>query len=835
MSTTDTVLTAPPLWATRARVPRGHTCPSSNTPNRRPCLCLAACTLGRVARRRQGLFIAPGHRLRHLAGVNHADALFRHPAIIPDHLSRRYPCAKASPRPSRDSNALPCTRRTGRSPSSRSSRSGTSSRARSGPSGSVGFVHFASPSALMVLDHFLFFYVSVFLAISIVLAALARERVGRVMKVMTPAWVLVLIPPFLDHLLTGGHGTRITYLTDLSSVFLRFFDPKATFERVSQGQRVEILAACLLALSYVRMKTRSWLRAVVAFAAVYVVLALHGILPMAYARLTGGSVAASGASPEILYRAAFKSGGIVPDESRKLALLFLLTSSLLGWAAYAMHAPAKARALLRNTRPLRSVHYVGMAAFGIACGWALASPVGVGFSGGGDVLGVLGICLATFLAFQGSVALNDLFDEEGDRLVGAPRPLVTGSLDRGDVAGFAAAASLAALLFALNVKYSTFLLIVLALAVSFIYSAPPLRLKRVPLLATLLLGCVSLLACLGGFTSFAEERATAVFPLRLGWTLVLAFGLGFSAKDLKDVEGDRATGVLTMPVLLGPRGGRIAVAALVLLGYLIVPVLLPFRALVAPALVARGRERGARALLAARPAGRDPPGALHRVHGRRRAHGVQGIRPPRGRGLAGGPRNGARVPGKRGGSLAGLGEGRGLLRAGRGGSRRRRRPPAARRRRALAERPPRRGRSGARAGGRARPVAVGEPRTPRDGAVAAGRRRRSRARAPGGDPRERPAAGLLFAPRRARTRAGRPRGGGGGVRGRAPARAAGRPRPREARRRARAVRQESGRARPVRGRRRAGGRSRPRRGTRSRGSITSRATSTTPCASSGRR
>jgi 4-hydroxybenzoate polyprenyltransferase/Flp pilus assembly protein TadD len=453
-----------------------------------------------------------------------------------------------------------------------------------GPSGSVGFVYFSSPSALMVLDHFLFFYASVFLAIAVLLAALTRERVGRVMKATVPAWVLVLLPPFLDHLLTGGRGAKMTYLTDLSSVFLRFFDPGATFERVSQGQRVEIVAACLLAGAYARVKTRSWARAVLAFAGVYVVLALHGILPMAYARLTAPA-ALPGAAPELVYRGAFKSGGIVPDESRKLALLFLLSSSLLGWAAYAMHAPAKARAFLRNARPLRSVHYAGLAVFGIACGWALASPVGVAFGSGGDFLGVAGIVVAVFLAFQASVALNDLSDERGDRIVGARRPLVAGSLDRGDVTGFALATSAAALLFALNVKYSTFLLVVLALAVSFVYSAPPLRLKRVPLLATLALGCVSLLACLAGFTAFAEERAMAVFPVGLGWAIVLAFGLGFSAKDLKDVEGDRATGVLTLPVLLGPRAGRAAVAALVLFGYLVVPLIVPFRVLVVPAVV----------------------------------------------------------------------------------------------------------------------------------------------------------------------------------------------------------------------------------------------------------
>jgi len=465
-----------------------------------------------------------------------------------------------------------------------------------GPTGSVGFVYHASPSALMVLDHFLFFYASVFLAVALVLAALARERVGSVMKVMTPAWALVLLPPFLDHLLTGGHGATITYLTDLSSVFVRFFDPRASFERVSQGQRVEIVAACALAFVYVRLKTRSWPRSILAFAGVYVVLAAHGILPMAYARLFGRALAASGASPEIVYRAAFKAGGIVADESRKLALLFLMSSTLLGCLAYALHAPRKAAAFVRNVRPLRSVHYVGMAAFGIACGWALVSPTGVGFGVGGDVLGVAGTLLAVFLAFQASVALNDLVDEESDRIVGADRPLVTGALGRGDVARFAAAAAAAALLFALNVKYSTFLLVALALALSFIYSAPPLHLKRFPVLATLALGCISLLACLAGFSAFAEERATAVFPLRLGWTIVLAFGLGFSAKDLKDVEGDRATGVWTLPVLLGPRGGRAAVAALVLAGYLVVPVLLPFRALAAPAVVL-GAASGAAALL----------------------------------------------------------------------------------------------------------------------------------------------------------------------------------------------------------------------------------------------
>lgn len=454
-----------------------------------------------------------------------------------------------------------------------------------GSEGALGFTYFASPSALMVLDHFLFFYVSVFLGFAILLSLLARVEIARVMRAITPAWALILIPPIADYLLTGGQGVSLSYLADLRSVVLRFFDPGESLERVSVGQRVEILAACLLAAAYVRVKTASWLRALAAFFLSYVLIAALGIVPSAYARLSWALSGGGPAPPELVYDAAYKAGGIVPDESRKLALLFLFASGALGWLAFRLHRPLKERAFRLGFRPIRALHYVGMTPFGIALGWAIFSREGVGFAGGGDVLGVVGLCLATFLAFQASVSMNDLFDEPGDRMTGARRPLIEGTVTRADVATHAMVHGAAALAVAINVKYSSFLTLAFALAVSLFYSAPPLRLKRIPIVGTLTLGVASLLACLVGFSAFAEERAVALFPPELAWLIVLSFGLGFAAKDLKDVEGDRATGVLTLPVLLGPRVGRAAVAACVFAGFALVSVLLPFRALAAPAVV----------------------------------------------------------------------------------------------------------------------------------------------------------------------------------------------------------------------------------------------------------
>ncbi len=454
-----------------------------------------------------------------------------------------------------------------------------------GPRGSIGFVYFSSPSALMVLDHFLFFYVSLFLGFSILLSALARERIGSVMKVMTPAWVIILIPPVLDYIITSGEGMRITYLLDLRSVVLQFFNPTIALDRVSPGQRVEILAACLLAVAYVRIKTKSWFRAATTFLLTYLLLLAHGILPNALARLSWTVTEGARAPLAFIYNATYRAGGIVPDESRKLALVFIFTSCALAWLAFRLHAPEKERALRLNTRPLRTLHYLGMAAFGLALGWAIFSPVGVSFTGGGDVLGIIGVILAVLLAFHASVNLNDLFDEESDQIVGASRPLVQGTLGRRDVAATAGVLAIASLLVALNVKYSTFLLMLLTLTLSLFYSAPPIRLKRIPLVSNLSLGLMSLLACMTGFSAFAEERSFALFPPRLAWLIVLSFGLGFAAKDLKDREGDGATGVITLPVLLGERAGRITTAVLVLAGYLVVPALLPYGALTPPAIV----------------------------------------------------------------------------------------------------------------------------------------------------------------------------------------------------------------------------------------------------------
>lgn len=470
-----------------------------------------------------------------------------------------------------------------------------------GPSHAIGFTYFESQSALMVLDHFVLFYASIFLTLTLVLSALTGEKADRVVRVMVPAWGIVLLPPVIDFIWTSGAGYHISYVLGLENVLVEFFDPRVALARISPGQRVEVALACLLAASYVGLKTRRWWRGFVAFIVVYLAIGLHGVLPSLFARLAwwmkhdlagaGIPVALTaaggfaGSAAAAAYDAAFKSGGIVLEESRKLALLFLTTGTMLGWAVYRRAAPVSERAFRFGFRPLRTLHYVGMTTFGLAFGWMLFGGEGVRLGSGGDTLGVLGAMLATLFAFLASVALNDLCDEEADKRSGEPRPLALGKTSRRETTIQSIAFATLSILFAINVGYATFLVIALCLGLSFIYSAPPIRLKRVPIVSTLVLGIISYVAAVAGFSALAGERAFALFPPAVGWLLVLSFAAAFTVKDLKDIDGDRATGTITIPILFGPRAGRVIIAGLVLAGYLLAPFLLPYGLLIWPALV----------------------------------------------------------------------------------------------------------------------------------------------------------------------------------------------------------------------------------------------------------
>ena len=91
-----------------------------------------------------------------------------------------------------------------------------------------------------------------------------------------------------------------------------------------------------------------------------------------------------------------------------------------------------------------------------------------------------------------------------------------------------------------------------------LYSMPPMRLKRVPVFSKFIIAFNSFLMALLGFV--LSGQIFPDFPVEVMLLLLVGFTLVINFIDLKDVAGDRAEGIKTLPVLLGMRMSQYLIA-----------------------------------------------------------------------------------------------------------------------------------------------------------------------------------------------------------------------------------------------------------------------------------
>jgi 4-hydroxybenzoate polyprenyltransferase len=243
------------------------------------------------------------------------------------------------------------------------------------------------------------------------------------------------------------------------------------------------------------------------------------------------------------------------------------------------------RAVLKNIRPERLAHFF---IFGILGGLiALAEGSKINWT----VLDFITIAVAVFtiaFAWIFAVVVNDIVDEHIDAISNADRPLITGalSLEMMKNVAFVSGVMMFAGALALG-SYATFWILLFSVSY-YIYSAPPLRLKRVPILSSAFIGVSTLAIMMLGFFLISANQALAAFPTPIALLVILFMTTITNVRDLKDIKGDAAAGIWTLPTLLGDRRSRVVIGAMVFIAYALVPLLIPIPILWAPSLIAGG-------------------------------------------------------------------------------------------------------------------------------------------------------------------------------------------------------------------------------------------------------
>ncbi len=455
------------------------------------------------------------------------------------------------------------------------------------------FVSSPSNSGYMTVDggtlvHYGLFYLAVALGLFLVVNFFTGGR-GSEMNVLFFGLPIIWLPPLLDLLVSGGAGAKMMYIfkapRELLYSFLSFF---GFSNGVTFGMRIEIFLILLFIGYYVWTKRKSISATIGSMIFSYILIFILGSFPSIIYLMAGSSVyeganglgvsgyiektidgslipgnALSGALSAKTYTGAYELG-FNKFSSQILFLVSMAFFLIIFWK----EQRNKFLAVLKNSRFERLAFYISL----IGVGVLIAATNGTikNFSWV-DILGILSLVFSWISACFFAIHVNDKEDISIDAISNPSRPLISGEMSSEEMKELGYIWLVISLLGAYSVGYYPFFMILVFTSAYYVYSANPYRLKRIPVLSSFLISVACLSSVFAGFFWISDDKKFSAFPALLIYGIIIMMTLASNARDIKDVEGDRANGIATLPVILGVHGVRIT-GALLGLGFLLVPI-----------------------------------------------------------------------------------------------------------------------------------------------------------------------------------------------------------------------------------------------------------------------
>ncbi len=440
------------------------------------------------------------------------------------------------------------------------------------------------------------FFLLAYILLLILMKLLTGERTKKLANVLLWGQWMIVLPPIIDKIIFRDRTYWSFYVFDsVSGVlarFVQFFGENPSFG-ITWGTRVMVLIATIGLGAYVYLKKQKIVWFFISATLVYVVLFSLGVFPSLVSFVTlpfGGTKLLSIESQDIakqfftaLHLFGIENSGIKVVLHYKMALvynilLFASLSVLLFLARKEWFF-----ALIRNVRYPQMIFNGGLFFVGVCLGWFyFPHNFNIDFF---SALALVNATLAIFSAWTFSVITNDLADIKIDEVTNINRPLLRGVIEKRQYSELGLVFALLALLSAIVVSKIFLLIIVGYLLITWIYSNYPFRLKQFVIVSSSLSSLASLLFLLGGYTLLSEMQTLESFPWKMVAFLFVFYALLIPLKDIKDIEGDRASGVVTLATLMGEENSRIFLGASLFVSYILSVIVLNERLLFLPALL----------------------------------------------------------------------------------------------------------------------------------------------------------------------------------------------------------------------------------------------------------
>ncbi len=424
------------------------------------------------------------------------------------------------------------------------------------------------------LGYYFFIFTFAFMMTKLVINEPSR-KISSAFAFFTP---VIIITPFVDYYLFGrvtGYPYPSKY--NWAQITLSFFQMYP--HNPSHGYQVEfgILFFALFIYIYSKLKNRKIVEKIILSAStVFTIYVLVLYL----------------STPDFSYISNYFMGGIPISwilsfkdfpywvwflRYSILGIFFLMISAIAGNARKVFH-------LLKDVSLLRTIHFVMM----VFLGFYLIKPnVDWGtIPGRINIITILLAGLSSVFGWFFIVGINNYYDWERDLITNAQRGLPSGRYNMNDLIDFSLASLVIGLFFLLPLGFLPIIFYSIFVFLGFIYSYPPLYLKRFGV-KTIFIGTGSALIFALGYFS---PLYTFMIPSldyhfwALFFIILTIFSIGSIINDLKDYESDIISGVKTIFTWLGKDNGLRVSSALLFIAFSLPLLICPCGLLIFPVL-----------------------------------------------------------------------------------------------------------------------------------------------------------------------------------------------------------------------------------------------------------
>lgn len=445
---------------------------------------------------------------------------------------------------------------------------------------------FTSPYGIFL--NYTLFYFGLFMTIAIILNFFTNLSIKKILSIMLLFFPIICLPPIVDLALTNGAGYCMAYIgQDIQSLiisFLTFIGKLPYLCGITIGIRIEIILILIAIFSIIKNTTRNNSIAIFGTLTAYAGIFFHLSLPSFLFILAANSDSSSILTffDEIIKESWLKNNFLSQGYNQNSSLLHEKEISILmgsiSWLLMVIQFfiifylldKKKYIAWSKNLRWERIVYYISIGTTGLF--FALKSNQEIHATNIVNIIFIFIFILLIALSFWLAVAINDIEDTTIDTISNTERPLIRKTLSINDMQIISIALAILIIFGAALLNYQVLILFILFQGTYYIYSCPPLRLKRHFLMSSPLIALNALFIMMSGFFLLSPDQYFLTFPQKTTLLIILFFSLIANVKDIKDFAGDTIGNIKTIPVVFGLKNGKIIIGLLLIIACIIVPI-----------------------------------------------------------------------------------------------------------------------------------------------------------------------------------------------------------------------------------------------------------------------